>query len=286
MAPDDKEQARGEHHRGAAAPTTGRGTTVSVRINGLDTHWCYRDVVDVVEARGEVLDTVLVPKVGSPSDVEFVATLLDQIEQRNGWEPGRIGIHILIETAAGMANVEAISRARPDRLEAMVFGVADYAASVRARTTNIGGANPDYSVLTDPDRRRARARSTGATSGTSGSAGWWRRAAPRACARSTVRSATSTTPDGYRSAAPPRRGAGVRGQVGDPPVAGRAGERGLLPVRGRGRPRAADPAGHGGRGEGGQGRRLARRTADRRRVDPHGREPDAPGRADCRSAPR
>jgi malyl-CoA/(S)-citramalyl-CoA lyase len=91
-----------------------------------------------------------VPKVGSPSDVEFVATLLDQIEQGNGWEAGRIGIHILIETAAGMADVEAISRARPDRLEAMVFGVADYAASVRARTTNIGGANPDYAVLTDP----------------------------------------------------------------------------------------------------------------------------------------
>ena len=57
-----------------------------------------------------------------------------------------------------MANVEAISRARPDRLEAMVFGVADYAASVQARTTNIGGANPDYAVLTDPDDdRRPRA---------------------------------------------------------------------------------------------------------------------------------
>jgi malyl-CoA/(S)-citramalyl-CoA lyase len=106
--------------------------------------------VDVVEAAGEVLDTVLVPKVGSPSDVAFVGTLLDQIEQRNGWPSRRIGIHILIETAAGMANVESIARARPDRLEAMVFGVADYAASVRARTTNIGGANADYAVLTDP----------------------------------------------------------------------------------------------------------------------------------------
>src|SRR4029079_12226267 len=115
-------------------------TAESVRINGLDTHWCYRDIVDVVEARGDVLDTVLVPKVGSASDVEFVATLLDQIEQRNGWPP--IGIHILIETAKGMADVESIARARPDRLEAMVFGVADYAASVQARTTNIGGANP------------------------------------------------------------------------------------------------------------------------------------------------
>jgi malyl-CoA/(S)-citramalyl-CoA lyase len=63
---------------------------------------------------------------------------------------------VLIETARGMANVEAIARARPDRLEAMVFGVADYAASVQARTTNIGGANPDYAVLTDPDDSGAR----------------------------------------------------------------------------------------------------------------------------------
>jgi malyl-CoA/(S)-citramalyl-CoA lyase len=149
VAPDDKEQARANVIDALAAHDWS-GCSVSVRINGLDTHWCYRDVVEVVEARGELLDTVLVPKVGAPSDVEFVGTLLDQIEQRNGWEPGRIGIHILIETAAGMANVEAISLARPDRLEAMVFGVADYAASVQARTTAIGGANPDYAVLTDP----------------------------------------------------------------------------------------------------------------------------------------
>jgi malyl-CoA/(S)-citramalyl-CoA lyase len=155
VAPDDKEQARANVIDALGAHDWSHGA-VSVRINGLDTHWCYRDVVDVVEARGEVLDTLLVPKVGSPSDVEFVATLLDQIEQRNGWEAGRIGIHILIETAAGMADVEAIARARPDRLEAMVFGVADYAASVQARTTNIGGANPDYSVLTDPDTGGSR----------------------------------------------------------------------------------------------------------------------------------
>jgi malyl-CoA/(S)-citramalyl-CoA lyase len=156
VAPDDKEQARANVIE-ALGTHDWSGCAVSVRINGLDTHWCYRDVVDVVEARGEVLDTVLVPKVGAPSDVEFVATLLDQIEQRNGWVAGRIGIHILIETAAGMANVEAIAKARPDRLEAMVFGVADYAASVQARTTNIGGANPDYAVLTNPDDAGARA---------------------------------------------------------------------------------------------------------------------------------
>jgi malyl-CoA/(S)-citramalyl-CoA lyase len=151
VAPDDKEQARANVIDALRTHDWSR-CAVSVRINGLDTHWCYRDVVEVVETCGDRLDTVLVPKVGSPSDVEFVGTLLDQIEQRNGWEPGRIGIHILIETAKGMANVEAISHARPDRLEAMVFGVADYAASVRARTTNIGGANPDYAVLTDPDQ--------------------------------------------------------------------------------------------------------------------------------------
>lgn len=150
VAPDDKEAARANVIEALGAYDWSGGA-VSVRINGLDTHWCYRDIVEVVEARGTVLDTVLVPKVGSPENVAFVGTLLDQIEQRNGWEPGRIGIHILIETAAGMANVEAISHARPDRLEAMVFGVADYAASVRARTTTIGGANPDYSVLTDAD---------------------------------------------------------------------------------------------------------------------------------------
>jgi malyl-CoA/(S)-citramalyl-CoA lyase len=155
VAPDDKEQARTSIIAALLAHDWTK-TAVSVRVNGLDTHWCYRDVVDVVEQAGDVLDTVLVPKVGSASDVEFVATLLDQIEQRNAWEPGRIGIHILIETAKGMANVEAISRARPDRLEAMVFGVADYAASVQARTTNIGGANPDYSVLTDADASGTR----------------------------------------------------------------------------------------------------------------------------------
>jgi malyl-CoA/(S)-citramalyl-CoA lyase len=155
VAPDDKEQARAYVIEALGAHDWS-ATTISVRINGLDTHWCYRDVIEVVEARGEVLDTILIPKVGSPSDVEFVGTLLDQIEQRRGLEPGRIGITILIETAAGMANVEAISRARPDRLEAMSFGVADYAASVRARTTNIGGANPDYAMLTDPDEAGER----------------------------------------------------------------------------------------------------------------------------------
>jgi len=157
VAPADKERARANAIDALRDRSRWSSCAVSVRINGLDTHWCYRDVVEVVEAVGDVLDTVLVPKVGSPSDVEFVATLLDQIERAKGWEPSRIGIHVLIETARGMAHVEEIARARPDRLEAMVFGVADYAASIQARTTNIGGANPDYAVLTDPDEAGERA---------------------------------------------------------------------------------------------------------------------------------
>jgi len=158
VAPDDKERAR-ENVIGALNVHDWSGCAVSVRINGLDTHYCYRDVIEVVERAGDVLDTILIPKVGSPSDVEFVATMLDQIEASAGLAP--INLHILIETAMGMANVAAIARARPDRLEAMVFGVADYAASVQARTTTIGGSNRDYAVLTDPDADGARERHWG-----------------------------------------------------------------------------------------------------------------------------
>jgi malyl-CoA/(S)-citramalyl-CoA lyase len=120
-----------------------------MRINGLDIPYCYRDIIEVVELAGDKLDTILIPKVGSASDVEFVATLLEQIENTKGFE--RINLHVLIETAQGMANVESIAQACPDRLEAMVFGVADYAASIQARTTSMGGPNPDYTVLSHPD---------------------------------------------------------------------------------------------------------------------------------------
>ena len=158
VAPDDKEASR-ESVIDALNALDWSACSVSVRVNGLDTSWCYRDVVEVAERAGDKLDTVLIPKVGSPSDVEFVATLLSQIEQ--ALDLPRINLHVLIETAAGMANVEAIAQACSDRLEAMVFGVADYAASVQARTTNIGGANPDYAVLTDPDDAGARERHWG-----------------------------------------------------------------------------------------------------------------------------
>jgi len=143
VAPGDKEQARKNVITGLLENDwRERGKTVCVRINGIDTHYMYRDVVDVVEQAGHRLDTVLIPKVGVPADVYLVDALLTQIEEARGI-PHRIGIDVLIETALGMANVEAIAQSSR-RLEAMHFGVADYAASCRARTVNIGGLNPDY----------------------------------------------------------------------------------------------------------------------------------------------
>ncbi len=121
---------------------SGLGKTISVRINGIDTHYMYRDVVDVVEQAGQHLDTIMIPKVGVPADVYMVDAMVTQIETAMGLTH-RIGIEVLIETTLGMANVEAIATSS-SRLEAMHFGVADYAASCRARTTNIGGLNPDY----------------------------------------------------------------------------------------------------------------------------------------------
>jgi malyl-CoA/(S)-citramalyl-CoA lyase len=269
VAPDDKDRAR-QQAIDALLAHDWSACSVSVRINALDTHRCYRDVVRVVEEGGGVLDTVLVPKVGRPSDVEFVSTLLDQIEVARGFEPGRIGIHVLIETAAGMANVESIAGARPDRLEAMVFGVADYAASVQARTTNIGGLNPDYP-------------------GDQWHFGISRMVA--ACRAHALRPIDGPFGDiedaeGYRAAA--LRRARLRGQVGDPSVPDRARERGLHAVGRGGRARPADPPGDGGRGEAGQGRDVARRPPDRCRVEPDGGEPDAQGRTDpdARLSPR
>jgi citrate lyase subunit beta/citryl-CoA lyase len=143
VAPGDKEQARRNVIQALLdLDWRGHGKTVSVRINGIDTHYMYRDVVDVVEQAGHRLDTVLIPKVGVPGDVYLVDALLTQIEAARGI-PQRIGIEVLIETALGMANVEAIAAGR-GRLEVLHFGVADYAASNRARTVNIGGLNPDY----------------------------------------------------------------------------------------------------------------------------------------------
>ena len=152
VAPDDKEQARRNIVQALNAIDWG-SKTMMIRINGLDTHYMYRDVVDIVEACPR-LDMILIPKVGVPQDVYALDMLVTQIETAKK-RTKRIGFEVLIETALGMANVEAIAQSSR-RLEAMSFGVADYAASTRARTTVIGGVHRDSGVLTDKDEKGNR----------------------------------------------------------------------------------------------------------------------------------
>lgn len=152
VAPDDKEKARVNIIAGLNDVDWG-SKTMMIRINGLDTHYMYRDVVDIVEACPR-LDMILIPKAGVPADVYALDMLVTQIETAKK-RSKRIGFEVLIETALGMANVEAIAQSSK-RLEAMSFGVADYAASTRARTTVIGGVNADYGVLSDKDSEGKR----------------------------------------------------------------------------------------------------------------------------------
>jgi malyl-CoA/(S)-citramalyl-CoA lyase len=146
VAPDEKEKAR-KNIVAALNEVDWRGKSLSVRVNGLDTHYMYRDVVDVVEQAGHKLDLIMIPKVGTAADVYALDMLVTQIEAAKGIKR-RIGFELIIETALGMQNVHAIAGAS-NRIESLHFGVADYAASTRARTTNVGGVNPDYVVLTD-----------------------------------------------------------------------------------------------------------------------------------------
>jgi malyl-CoA/(S)-citramalyl-CoA lyase len=147
VAPDDKAQAR-KNVIQAIGDIDWGNKALSVRINGLDTHYMYRDVVDVLEQCSERLDLIMIPKVGTAADVYAVDMLCTQIETAKGRRK-RIGFEMIIETALGMQNVHEIAAASK-RNESLHFGVADYAASTRARTTSIGGANADYAILTEP----------------------------------------------------------------------------------------------------------------------------------------
>ena len=99
-------------------------------------------LINIIEQAGDKVDTILIPKVGTSSDVYMVDCLLTQIENNKKFK-NKIGIECLIETALGMSNIKEIAKSS-NRLEALHFGVADYAASLRARTVVIGGLNPDY----------------------------------------------------------------------------------------------------------------------------------------------
>jgi malyl-CoA/(S)-citramalyl-CoA lyase len=153
VAPADKPKARANIIEGLK--TVNFGTkSVSVRINGLDTSWCYRDVIDIVEQAGERLDLIMIPKVGVAADVYAIDMLISQAEMAVGRRK-RLKLEVIIESVLGLNNIEAIAGSSK-RLESLHFGSADYAASAGMRTTNIGGPNKDYVVLTDKSASGAR----------------------------------------------------------------------------------------------------------------------------------
>jgi citrate lyase subunit beta/citryl-CoA lyase len=109
----------------------------AVRVNDARTGWAYRDVAGVVEQAGQSLDVIVLPKVTGPRDIAWLDLLLGQVEQSVGLPPGRIGIEAQIEDAAGLAAVDAIAAASA-RLEALVFGPADFMASLGMRSLTVG----------------------------------------------------------------------------------------------------------------------------------------------------
>lgn len=140
VAPNDKPAARKNSAAGLlACGSPGNHQARMFRINGLDTHFAYRDLIEVVEAAGRQIDLVMLPKTNSARDVEFVDTLLTQIESACGFERP-IGIEAQIETAAGFVNIREIAKASP-RLEALIFGPGDFAASMGMPLANIGEAD-------------------------------------------------------------------------------------------------------------------------------------------------
>ena len=135
VSADEKAAARGNVVRALQQLDFGRRVRI-VRINGLDTPFAYRDVIEVVEAAGDRLDLLMVPKVGSPTDVAFVDTLLTQIEAHRGFSRP-VGIEGQIEHARGFLYAREIAAASP-RLDALIFGPGDYAASMQMPSSGVG----------------------------------------------------------------------------------------------------------------------------------------------------
>ncbi|GAA4907122.1 HpcH/HpaI aldolase/citrate lyase family protein [Streptomonospora salina] len=142
VAPAEKAAAR--TNAAAAIDAGGWGRRVrTVRVNALDTPWTYRDVIAVVEGAGAELDCLVLPKVTTPDHVRWLDTLLTQIEAANGLQPGRIGIEAQIEDARGALRADEIGASSP-RLESLVYGPADFMASVNMRTLVVGEQPPGY----------------------------------------------------------------------------------------------------------------------------------------------
>ena len=146
VSPDWKDHAR-RNAIAALKDVDWGGKTMAVRVNGLDTPWAHRDIIDLV-THAPRLDMILLPKAGSAFDVAFVDQLLTGLEREHG-RGKRIGIEVLIETALGVAHAEEIA-ASSDRLEAMIFGIGDYSIEMRTFDTKFGQPNLDYAVLAQP----------------------------------------------------------------------------------------------------------------------------------------
>jgi len=119
------------------------GRTRAVRVNDVTTPWAYRDVIEVAEQAGANLDVIVLPKASGPDHVRWLDLLLGQVEQAAGLEAGRTGIEAQIEDARGLAEVDAIAAASP-RLEALVFGPADFMASIGMRSLQVGAEPAGY----------------------------------------------------------------------------------------------------------------------------------------------
>jgi len=149
VAPDDKAQARKNVIQAVGDVDWGK-KTLSVRINGLDSPYWYRDVVDLLEQAGERLDQIMIPKAGNAKDIYAVDALVSSVEAAMG-RSKRLAFEVIIETAAGIAHVEEIAAASP-RLQAMSLGAADFAASMGMQTTGIGGTQENYYMHREGER--------------------------------------------------------------------------------------------------------------------------------------
>lgn len=141
VAPADKAAARATVIEAIGSVDWGN-KVLSVRINGLDTPWWYRDVVDLLEQAGDRLDQIMIPKVGCAADVYAVDALVTAVERAKG-RSKPIAFEVIIESAAGISHVEEIAASSP-RLQAMSLGAADFAASMGMQTTGIGGTQEAY----------------------------------------------------------------------------------------------------------------------------------------------
>ncbi len=142
VAPRAKEEARGNIIQALTTGDWGRKIRV-VRVNDWTTPWTYQDVVTVVEAAGEHIDAIMLPKVQTPGQVEALDLLLSQIETTKGWDVGAIGIEAQLENAQGLVNVDKIATASA-RLETLVFGPADFMASLNMKSLVVGGQPEGY----------------------------------------------------------------------------------------------------------------------------------------------